>query len=316
MQKAVQPWVCTSISKTVNCPKDMPFEDFEQLYMDAYDGGLKCCAAFREGTIANAVLQVKPKPAPEEPSPFNEPLPDRLKSPFQWQDPQVLTSKGNGLDATISAPMTKTEILALIQEASGVTAPVSRKPVMPGYTHKIKWGMHAIYITINNTPDGAPYEIFVNSKHSEHYEWTVALTRMISAIWRRGGDVSFVIEELKSIHSPRGGAYMNGRYVPSVPAAIGLVIEAHLAGITNGFELQPEAEDVDPRIESPALAAVIASLSNPIAGMKGEPVLSPGLAEAAAARLFNFCPKCGSTNVWFPKPKCLTCRDCSYSNCD
>ena len=81
--------------------------------------------------------------------------------------------------------------------------------------------------------------MFINSKNLEHYAWTVALTRMISAIFRRGGDVTFVVEELKAIFDPQGGQWMAGRYVPSLIAAIGEVIEAHM--IRTGF-LSPRAE--------------------------------------------------------------------------
>ena len=80
--------------------------------------------------------------------------------------------------------------------------------------------------------------MFINSKNLEHYAWTVALTRMISAIFRRGGDVTFVVEELKAIFDPQGGQWMGGRYVPSLLAAIGQVIEEHM--IRTGF-LSPPA---------------------------------------------------------------------------
>src|SRR3546814_693609 len=98
---------------------------------------------------------------------------------------------------------------------------------------------HAIYITLNDIvqegagkePRRRPFEIFINSKNMEHYAWTLALTRMISAVFRRGGDVSFVVEELKAVFDPRGGAWMEGRYVPSLLAAIGGVIERHMIDI-------------------------------------------------------------------------------------
>ena len=88
-----------------------------------------------------------------------------------------------------------------------------------------------------------PFEIFINSKNLEHYAWTVALTRMISAIFRRGGDVSFVVEELKAVFDPQGGQWMGGRYVPSLLAAIGEVIETHM--IRTGFLAagRPEQEE-------------------------------------------------------------------------
>ena len=131
-------------------------------------------------------------------------------------------------------------------EASVVymTRPLDRPEALPGQTYKIKWAdaEHALYITINDVvSDGRrrPFEVFINSKNMEHYAWTVALTRMISAVFRRGGDVSFVVEELKAVFDPRGGQWMGGRYVPSLLAAIGEVIERHMVQI--GFLRPGEA---------------------------------------------------------------------------
>ncbi len=114
--------------------------------------------------------------------------------------------------------------------------PLDRPAELEGATYKLKWpdSEHAIYITINDITVGGqrrPFEIFINSKNMEHYAWTVALTRMISAVFRRGGDVSFVVEELKAVFDPRGGAWMEGRYIPSILAAIGGVIERHMVAI-------------------------------------------------------------------------------------
>ena len=93
-----------------------------------------------------------------------------------------------------------------------------------------------------------PFEIFINSKNMEHYAWTVALTRMISAVFRRGGDVSFVVEELKAVFDPRGGQWMEGRYVPSLLAAIGGVIERHLIEI--GFLAADDAPGIAEAVEA------------------------------------------------------------------
>ena len=117
-----------------------------------------------------------------------------------------------------------------------LTQPLKRDAVLSGYTYKLSWpaSAHALYITINDTEQGGrrrPFEIFINSKSLEHHAWTVALTRMISAVFRRGGDVSFVVEELKAIVDPQGGSWLEGRYVPSLIAAIGGVIETHLERI-------------------------------------------------------------------------------------
>jgi ribonucleoside-diphosphate reductase alpha chain len=109
----------------------------------------------------------------------------------------------------------------------------ARDEAMHGTTYKLRWpdSAHAIYVTINDmeTPSGRrPFEMFVNSKNMEHYAWTLGLTRMISAVFRRSSDVAFVAEELKAVFDPRGGAWMQGRYVPSLLAAIGGIVERHM----------------------------------------------------------------------------------------
>src|SRR5229473_7084574 len=206
MQAAVQKYVDSSISKTINLPADIAFDSFKDIYLQAYELGCKGCTTYRPNDVTGAVLTVKKETPTREPE---LPLP---------------------------APAAKP---ADIYEAGGVvymTQPLSRPESLPGQTYKIKWpdGDHAMYITINDViQDGRrrPFEIFINSKNMEHYAWTVGLTRMISAVFRRGGDVSFVVEELKAVFDPRGGAWMDGRYVPSLLAAIGNVIERHMIDI-------------------------------------------------------------------------------------
>ena len=126
---------------------------------------------------------------------------------------------------------------------------MARPETLPGATYKLNWpeSDHAIYITVNDilvedSPgrmQRRPFEVFINSKNMEHYAWTVALTRMISAVFRRGGDVSFVVEELKAVFDPQGGHWVGGRYVPSLLAAIGEVIETHM--LRTGFLLSEQA---------------------------------------------------------------------------
>ena len=94
-----------------------------------------------------------------------------------------------------------------------MTQPLDRPEALPGQTYKLRWpeSEHALYITLNDiVQDGRrrPFEVFINSKNMEHYAWTVALTRMISAVFRRGGDVAFVVEEMKAVFDPRGGHWM------------------------------------------------------------------------------------------------------------
>ena len=115
---------------------------------------------------------------------------------------------------------------------------VERPEILLGSTYKIKTPLteHALYLTINDivlnhgTPHERrqPFEIFINSKNMDHFQWVVALTRVISAVFRKGGDVTFLVEELHSVFDPRGGYFKKGRYTPSLVAEIGDVIECHL----------------------------------------------------------------------------------------
>ena len=175
--------------------------------------------------------------------------------------------------------------------------------MLPGFTYKLRWpeSDHAIYITINDIEqDGRrrPFEIFINSKNMEHYAWTVALTRMISAVFRRGGDVSFVVEELKAVFDPRGGQWMEGRYVPSLLAAIGGVIERHLIDI--GF-LSPA--------DSPRLAE--AAEQRLVLAAGGH---EPGDGAAGASPRVGQCPNCGAAALTHQEG-CDICLNCGYSRC-
>ena len=171
-------------------------------------------------------------------------------------------------------------------------APLDRPQTLGGQTYKIKWphSQHALYITINDVlMDGQrrPFEVFINSKNMEHFAWTVALTRMVSAVFRRGGDVSFVVEELKAVFDPRGGAWMGGKYVPSILAAIGGVVEEHLVNI--GF------------IEGMGL------------GLKADP--HADLAEkGSVAPPGEACENCGQYDLRMIEG-CMTCGSCGHSKC-
>jgi ribonucleoside-diphosphate reductase alpha chain len=183
MQAAAQAQVDSSISKTVNCPETIAFEDFVEIYREGYRLGCKGLTTYRPNDVTGSVLSVAAPPP---------------------------------------------------QEAPVADAGLSPRPeALAGSTYKLAWpeSAHAVYVTINDiTEAGArrPFEIFINSKNMDHYAWTLGLTRMISAVFRRGGDVSFVAEELKAVFDPRGGAWLKGRYVPSLLAAIGGIIEQHV----------------------------------------------------------------------------------------
>jgi len=135
--------------------------------------------------------------------------------------------------------------------------------------------------------------VFINSKNMEHYAWTVALTRMISAVLRRGGDVSFVVEEMKAVFDPRGGAWMEGKYVPSLLAAIGNVIERHMIEI--GF--------------LPARGQRTAMSDQKIA--LGSPLISD---QRSGTTRMAQCPKCGEAAL-IRIEGCDQCTSCDYSKC-
>ncbi len=268
MQAAVQTYIDSSISKTINCPADLPFASFKDIYLQAYDMGCKGCTTYRPNVVTGAVLETGTAEAAAEPELPLEAAPERPQD---------------------------------VYEAGGVvymTQPLGRPGELAGMTYKLRWpdSAHAIYITVNDiVRDGRrrPFEVFINSKNMEHYAWTVALTRMISAVFRRGGDVSFVVEELKAVFDPRGGQWMEGRYVPSLLAAIGEVIEHHMIDI--GF--LPAAEEARKALPESVARAVGA------AGVGGTAGALPGI-----------CPKCGSAAL-VHEEGCDLCTACGYSKC-
>ncbi|MBT6987081.1 MAG: ribonucleoside-diphosphate reductase, adenosylcobalamin-dependent, partial [Rhodospirillaceae bacterium] len=134
----------------------------------------------------------------------------------------------------------------------------------------------------------------------DHFAWTVALTRMISAVFRRGGDVSFVVDELKAVFDPRGGYWVEGRYIPSLLAAIGEVIERHM--IIIGFIANPNGE-VEP--EQSRIAVPAGRADHAQAGSEGQ--------DDSSARLRG-CPKCGTPGL-IRQEGCETCVSCGYSKC-
>ena len=288
VQAQAQAFVDSSISKTINCPEEMEFDDFKDVYLRAYDLGCKGCTTYRPNPVTGAVLEgasgVAARRAPAASAegaaaPVAD-APTRLPAARQSELP---------LEPPPARPEDAFEAGAVIH----MTRPLERPEALQGSTYKIRWPGHdhAIYITINDfVRDGRrqPFEIFINSKNTEHYAWTVALTRMISAVFRRGGDVSFIVDELKAVFDPRGGQWVGGHYVPSILAAIGGVIEQHLVSI--GALVPPESEIV--RLEAPAAAD------------RG----------AAQAELVRYCGRCGQPGL-LHREGCDLCPACGYSKC-
>jgi ribonucleoside-diphosphate reductase alpha chain len=169
-----------------------------------------------------------------------------------------------------------------------------------------------MYITVNDILDDAgrirPFEIFINSKNMEHYAWTVALTRMISAVFRRGGDVSFVVEELKAVFDPRGGQWMKGRYVPSLLAAIGEVIERHLIDV--GFLSLRGDFNTEPKSEA-AVVNMVPTVDSDY--LRSKDTLN-GESNSPSGPPFRQCPKCAQSSLT-RQEGCDTCLSCAYSKC-
>jgi ribonucleoside-diphosphate reductase alpha chain len=275
MQATVQKHIDSSISKTINCPADLSFEAFKDVYMMAYETGCKGCTTYRPNEVTGAVLEVaKDKEKARQPE-----LPLAYKP-------------------AATRPQDIYEAGAVVY----MTQPLDRPEALPGQTYKVRWpeSDHAIYITLNDIiQDGRrrPFEIFINSKNMEHYAWTVGLTRMISAVFRRGGDVSFVVEELKAVFDPRGGSWVEGKYVPSLLAAIGDVIERHMINI--GFLPDPRREQEElQRMAARKVANLADGLGNGDAG----------------SRRLPHCPKCGSPSL-IRQEGCDLCTSCGYSKC-
>ncbi len=259
MQAAVQDYVDSSISKTINLPAEISFDSFKDVYRRAYVLGCKGCTTYRPNDVTGSVLSVdmsSVRAAPE----------------LEGDDGVVYMAQ-----------------------------PLERPESLGGSTYKLVWpdSDHAIYITVNDIADGdrrRPFEVFINSKNMEHYAWTVALTRMISAVFRRGGDVSFVVEELKAVFDPRGGQWMDGKYVPSLLAAIGGVIERHMIDI--GFI---------------TLSAGFGPVgSEPQGSQEGDGLL--GLQKAVGETAHRQCPKCGAASL-IRQEGCDACLSCGYSKC-
>ena len=249
MQAAAQKWVDSSISKTINCPEDISFDDFKEVYMQAYDTGCKGCTTYRPNEVTGSVLSV----------------------------------------ASEGKPKSEKEIDG---EVIYMSEPLERPNTLDGNTYKLRWpdSEHAIYVTINDiivNDQRRPFEVFINSKNMEHFAWTVGLTRMISAVFRRGGDVSFVVDELKAVFDPRGGAWVNGKYIPSILAAIGGVLEEHMVKI--GF---------------------IINSDEMLSHQKGD--LSK--VEKLKRLKQKSCTSCGQFDLQMIEG-CMTCRSCGYSKC-
>jgi len=245
VQGACQIHIDASVSKTINCPADIPFEEFKNVYKDAYDMGLKGCTTYRPNPESGrgAVLkeiEKKNKHIISPIGPTKMPRPDQLK----------------------------------------------------GRTYKVRWGNDKYYITFNwMEKDGKkiPFEMFINSQSVKHSEFLQALTRITSAVFRRGGDIRFMIEELEKIHSPSGDAHwINKEHVPSLVALIGQTLNIFLLDIgyleEGDITTLPQEEDIKNYVEHSFVTG-------------------------------ELCPKCEKRTL-IHQEGCAKCTSCDYSECD
>lgn len=192
---------------------------------------------------------------------------------------------------------------------------VERPEVLKGYTYKIKTPLsdHALYITINDIVLNAdtdheqeyPFEVFINSKNMEHFQWVLALTRVISAVFRKGGDATFLVDEMKQVFDPQGGYFKKGgRFMPSLVAEIGDVLESHMKRI--GLLQDEELDETRKRIMEEKRKAYEESTG--LAGEGGE--AQTGFPAGAA-----LCKKC-HTKAMIVMDGCLTCLNCGESKCN
>lgn len=191
--------------------------------------------------------------------------------------------------------------------------PLSRPEVLVGNTYKIKTPVteHALYITINDvvmyegTPQEhrRPFEIFINSKNMDHFQWIVGLTRVMSAVFRKGGDVTFLVEELRSVFDPSGGYFKKGgKYIPSLVAEIGEVLEQHLQTI--GMLKKPELDQHQEKLVAEKKSEYLAKHAK-----SGEEMNEEGFPKGA-----SLCKKC-NTKASIVMDGCLTCLNCGESKC-
>jgi hypothetical protein len=214
---------------------------------------------------------------------------------------------------------------------------IERPEVLIGSTYKIKSPLveHAMYVTINDIVLNAgseyeqrrPFEIFINSKSMEHFQWIVALTRIMSAVFRKGGDVTFIVDEMKAVFDPKGGYFKaGGVYMPSLVAELGMIVEDHLKQI--GLLHDPEMSDAQRALiaeKRRAFDEQQRSKKNPEISLPSRGGPEPGEEEhpedititgdgASFPPSATMCHKC-HTKAIVLMDGCATCLNCGYSKC-
>ena len=218
----------------------------------------------------------------------------------------ALVNEQDKLDAAAKAAEKNSKIVQIGE-------PLDRPEKITGSTYKVKTPVteHALYITINDvvmnegTPQEhrRPFEIFINSKNMDHFQWIVALTRVMSAVFRKGGDVTFLVEELKSVFEPSGGYFKKGgKFIPSLVAEIGEVVEQHLQSI--GMLKLPGLDQHQQKLVDEKRTEYFEKHAK-----AGEEMSAEGFPKGA-----QLCGKC-NTKAAIIMDGCLTCLNCGESKC-
>lgn len=269
IQAAAQEWVDSSISKTVNLPEDISMEDFANVYIDAYERGCKGCTTYRPNDVLGSVLSVES---------------DKPKD----KTPEV--------EADEDTPV-------------AVNGPVlaDRPYELDGKTFKLRWQGNAYYVNFTHAPGPkgwwVPQEVFITTKNPTHQAWVAALTRMVSAVFRRGGDIRFVVEELKQIHDPQGGEWIDGKYCPSLVALLGKTLDNYLMAI--GYQSTPE-DGSKPTVQPATTLENKVNTSTEDDGDSAPQIVTAGTP--------NQCPSCNEYAL-VVQSGCPTCQECGWSKC-
>jgi len=189
---------------------------------------------------------------------------------------------------------------------------LERPEVLVGSTYKVKTPIsdHAMYVTINDIvlnqgteyEKRRPFEIFINSKNLDHYQWIVALTRIISAVFRKGGDVAFLVDELKAVFDPRGGYWQaGGKFMPSIIAELGYIVEKHLISI--GLMAKPELDDGQKKL-----------IAEKRAEFEEKRKQRDAFSTSEYPEEAQLCNKCNTVAVVM-MDGCMTCLACGESKC-
>ncbi len=207
---------------------------------------------------------------------------------------------------------TGTQALSEDQKVIRMHERLERPEMLVGSTYKVKTPVsdHAMYVTINDIilNEGTehekrrPFEIFINSKNLDHYQWIVALTRIMSAVFRKGGDVAFLVDELKAVFDPRGGYWQpGGKFMPSIIAELGHIVERHLVQIGLIGTSDPSGQQRE-------------ALERKRAEFKALSSQQDAFAESSFPEGAQLCAKC-NTAASVMLDGCLTCLNCGYSKC-